>query len=145
MMQARSVGGTVATAIYTSILKNKVAHFIPTYLALPLAKAGVSPASLPGVIHALSSHTGLEALAALTPEQLEIGKYGVKQSFAHAFRIVYLVTIAFGVLGTVAVSFTSNVDHLMTRKVDIKLEEGAHLHGQVDTGEGHIIRRGEKM
>ncbi|KAF2491932.1 trichothecene efflux pump [Lophium mytilinum] len=141
---ARSVGGSVATAIYTSILKNKLIAFIPKYLALPLALAGVAPASLPAVIGALTTGTGLEALATLTPAQLGIGIYGVKESFAHAFRVVYLVTIAFGVLGTLAVCFTANVDHLMTRKVDIKLEEGAHLHGAVDTGEGHVIHHGEK-
>lgn len=107
---------------------------------MPLALAGVAPASLPAVIGALSTGKGLEALAALTPTQLEIGIHGLKESFAHSFRIVYLVTIAFGVLGTVAVAFTANVDHLMTRKVDIKLEEGIHVHGAVDTGEGHLIR-----
>lgn len=141
---ARTVGGSVATAMYTSILRNKLAAFIPTYVAAPLAKVGVPPVAIPAVIHALSTHTGVEALAALTPEQLEVGHYGMKQSFAHAFRVVYLVTIAFGVSATVAVAFTANVDHLMTKKVDIKLEEGPHIHGQVDTGDGHIIRRGER-
>jgi len=139
---ARSVGGSVATAIYTSILKNKLPTFIPKYMALPLAMAGVPPASLPAVIGALSTGQGLEALATLTPAQLEVGIYGLKESYAHSFRIVYLVTIAFGVLGTIAVSFTANVDQFMTRKVDIKLEEGVHVHGQVDTGKGHIIRHG---
>ncbi|KAF2815944.1 trichothecene efflux pump [Mytilinidion resinicola] len=142
---ARSVGGSVATAIYTSILKNKLVAFIPKYLALPLALAGVAPVSLPAVIGALTTGTGLEALATLTPQQLEVGVYGLKESYAHAFRVVYLVTIAFGVLGTIAVCFTANVGHLMTRKVDIRLEEGAHLHGAVDTGEGHVIHHGEKV
>jgi len=139
---ARSVGGSVATAIYTSILKNKLPTFIPKYMALPLAMAGVPPASLPAVIGALATGEGLEALATLTPAQLEVGIYGLKQSYAHSFRIVYLVTIAFGVLGTLAVCFTANVDQFMTRKVDIKLEEGVHVHGQVDTGKGHIIVHG---
>jgi hypothetical protein len=29
----------------------------------------------------------------------------------------------------------------MTRTIDIKLEEGAHVKGHTDTGEGHFIKR----
>jgi hypothetical protein len=43
---------------------------------------------------------------------------------------VYLVTIAFGVVGTVCAAFSTNVDKLMTSHVDIKLEEGAHVHAR---------------
>ena len=76
----------------------------------------------------------------LTPQLLGLAAEGIKEAFAHSFRVVYLVSIAFGVVGTVCVAFSSDVDHLMTKEVDIKLDEGTHVEGAVDTGEGHIIK-----
>ena len=54
-------------------------------------------------------------------------------------KILDQVTINFGVLGAVHVAFTANVDHLMTRNINIKLEEGAYT----ETGEVYIIRHPE--
>jgi len=62
----------------------------------------------------------------------------------HSLRLVYLVSIAFGVVGTVIVCFSKNVDEYMTNKVDIRLDEGAKLKAVTDTGEGHIIRTEEQ-
>jgi hypothetical protein len=139
---ARNLGGSVGTTIYTSILSDKIAHYVKPDVATPLAKAGVALAEIPGVITALMAHkSGAPALAALTPAQLAVAEAGLKTAYVHSFRIVYLVSIAFGVIATIAVSFSANVDKQMTKEVDIKLEEGAHIHGNTDTGEGHIIKR----
>lgn len=54
-------------------------------------------------------------------------------------KILDQVTINFGVLGTVHVAFTANIDYLMTSNINIKLEEGAYN----ETGEAHIIRHPE--
>jgi hypothetical protein len=136
----RNVGGAVGQTIYTTIFSEKLKSYITTYAAVPLAEAGVAPTSLPGVIGALTGQGPKSALAALTPQQLLLGFHGVQQSFVHALRLVYLVSIAFGVLGTFAVCFCKNVDSLMTNRVDIKLDEGAKLVVVTDTGEGYIIR-----
>ena len=76
-----------------------------------------------------------------TIPQLETAVLGLKWAFAHALRTVYLCSLAFGGIGIVCAAFVINVDHLMTRTVDIKLEEGAHVKGHTDTGEGHFIKR----
>jgi hypothetical protein len=136
----RNVGGAVGQTIYTTIFSEKLKSYITTYAAVPLAEAGVAPTSLPGVIGALTGQGPKSALAALTPQQLLLGFHGVQQSFVHALRLFYLVSIAFGVLGTFAVCFCKNVDSLMTNRVDIKLDEGAKLVVVTDTGEGYIIR-----
>lgn len=137
----RNVGGAVAQVIYISILTGKMKTNVVKYVALPLAKAGVAPASLPEIVAALSGQGPPSALASLTPSQLALGIGGVKQAFSHSFRIVYLTSIAFGVLGTIAVCFSKDVRPYMTHNVDINLDEGGKVFGGVtDTGEGHIIR-----
>lgn len=140
---ARSVGGAVATTIYVSILQQKLKAALPGDVALPLAESGVAPPSIPAIIGTLlSGDLTSPVLAALTPTQLMTAALGLQNSFTHAFKIVYLVSIAFGVVGTLAVCFSANVNRLLNHHIDIQLEEGAHIHGHTDTGEGHILKAG---
>ena len=142
---ARSLGGAVGTAVYTTILSNRLTTNLTPDVAVPLIKAGVSVNTIPAVLGALlGGEASSPALAALTPTQLMTAAMGIKNAYAGAFRVVYLSTIAFGVIGLVTVSFVANIDHLLTKKVDIKLEEGAIVHGHTDTGEGHIIQQNER-
>jgi len=140
---ARNLGGAVGTAIYVSIFTDRLKYYIKSLVVIPLFEAGVPILSLEGVVAALTGAGPVSALAKLTPVQLETGLHGVKGAYSHALRVVFLSSIGFGVIGTVAVSFCRNVDHLMTNKVEIQLDEGAKLVGVTDTGEGHIIRAEE--
>lgn len=140
---ARNLGGAVGTVIYVSIFTDRVKFFIIKLLVTPLFFAGVSIPNLELVVPALTGTGPVSALAVLTPAQLEIAIGGVKAAYAASLRVVYLSSIAFGVCGTVAVCFCRNVDHLMTNKVDIVLDEGAKFVGVTDTGAGHIIRAEE--
>ncbi|EXJ87183.1 hypothetical protein A1O3_04142 [Capronia epimyces CBS 606.96] len=137
---ARNIGGSVGQVIYVSIFTEKLKTNVVKYVAYPLLAAGVSPSILPTVVEAFSGAAPKSVLAGLTPAQLEVGVKGVQSAFVHSLRIVYLVSIAFGVVGTVIVCFTKNVDEYMTNQVDIRLDEGAKLNAVTDTGEGHIIR-----
>jgi len=142
---SRSVGGAVGQVIYTTILSNTLTKNLKPDVAIPLAKAGVPPASLPAVIEALlSGDVTSKIMATLSPAQLIIAVKGTATAYAGAFRVVYLVTIAFGFSGLIIVSFVSNIDHLLTAKVDIKLEEGAIVKSHMDTGAGHIIQHNER-
>jgi hypothetical protein len=142
---ARNVGGSVGQVIYVSIFTEKIKANIVKYVAYPLAAAGVAPSLIPTVVEALTGAAPASALAQLTPTQLGIGVGGVKNAFVHSLRVVYLVSIAFGVVGTVVALFSKNVDEYMTNKVDIRLDEGAKLKAVTDTGEGHIIRIEEQI
>jgi len=140
---ARAVGGSVGTTVYSAVLQARLKHNIIQDVALPLAEAGLNPSLLPAVIGALTTGDVTNpALGALTPKMIGIAIEGLKHAWASAFRVVYLVTIAFGVVGTFVVCFSANTDHLLSHKIDIKLAEGAHVHANTDTGEGHIIRHG---
>lgn len=136
---ARNVGGAVAQVIYVSIFANKLTENLTKLVAYPLAENGVPFADLPAVLGALTGAGPASALAVLTPAQLELGISGVKQSYAQSLRVVYLVSIAFGLIGVFAVCFCKDVEKLKTMRVDIKLDEGAKFRAVTDTGEGYII------
>ena len=137
---ARNVGGSVGQVIYISIFTEKLKSGIVKFVAYPLAAAGVAPQLIPTVVEAFTGAAPESVLEQLTPAQLGIGVKGVKEAFVYSLRTVYLVSIAFGVVGTVVVCFCKNVDEYLTKKVDITLDEGPKLRGVMDTGEGHIIR-----
>ncbi|MCJ1302217.1 hypothetical protein MMC08_005020 [Hypocenomyce scalaris] len=137
---ARNTGGAIGTTIYSSILANKVAANLSPDAAVPMAKAGIPLADIPGVLTALTTGQGLSSLASLTQTQLGVAQLGVKWAYAHAFRTVWLSSLAFGIIGIITVSFVSDCAPLMTRNVEIKLEEGAHITAHTDTGEGHFVK-----
>jgi hypothetical protein len=136
---ARNIGGAVGQVIYVSIFTGRLKSNIIKYVVGPLLKAGVPAQEIEAVLEAISSSDPASLVGKLTPTQMEIGVEGTQQAFVHSLRVVYLVSIAFGVVGTVFVCFCRNVDHLLTNKVDIQLDEGAKLRAVTDTGKGHII------
>lgn len=137
---SRSVGGAIGATIYTTILQNKVKAEIPIKIGIPLAKAGLPPTTIAAVIEALASgNVASPALASLAPQLLFDAIEGLKQSYVSGFRLVYLVSIAFGLAATITVCFAADVDHLMTSKVDIKLDEGAHIKTHTNHDDGHVV------
>jgi hypothetical protein len=135
---ARNLGRAVGTVVYVAIFSGRLKHNIVKNVAVPLATSGVAPASFSGVLGALTGAAPSSLLASLTPAQLAIGMEGIRRSFAHAFRIVFLCSIPFSVVGTIAACLTEDVDHLMTNVVEMRLDEGANLRGELNTGERHI-------
>lgn len=125
----RSVGGSIGTVIYSSVLSSRFQDYLASDVANPLAQAGVSPEEIPAIIQAMLAGA-TEMLSNLSPEILTIAADGIKEAFAGALRTVYLVSIAFGVLGVVCVSFSADVKHLETNKIDI------HLVGEKPSEEG---------
>jgi hypothetical protein len=138
VITARNVGGSVATTIYTVILDNQLKANLGKDIATALAKAGLPLAEVPEVTGALATgNLTNPILATVSPAILWAGGYALRLSYAHAFKVVYLVSIAFRVLAMCCALGTKNFGHLLTKKVDVNLEEGVHLHTHLATG--HII------
>jgi uncharacterized membrane protein YeaQ/YmgE (transglycosylase-associated protein family) len=126
MITIRSMGGAVATVVYVTILQNRLQSDLPKFVGIPLTEAGVPPSRIPSIISALvNSHFTNSFLAGLSQNTLQAGKIGLQNAYADSFRLVYLISIAFGVIGIIVVAFAADVDHLMTSQVEIKLLEGA--------------------
>jgi hypothetical protein len=143
---ARNVGGSVATTIYTTILTNELGKRLGVDIATALAKAGLPLAQIPGVTEAIATgNLTSPALAGVSLEILGTGAYGLKIAYSNSFKIVYLVSIAFGVIGAICAMWTQNMGKFMTNKVDVRLDEGAHIKTHGDTG-GHVINHeGEEI
>jgi hypothetical protein len=140
---ARTVGGSVATTVYTVILQNDMKDHGAKRVATTLAENGVPLSDLLPVVTALlaGDQTSPALLSALGahPQAILPAITSLREAYAHAFRIVYLVSIAFGTLGTICAAFSLNVNKLLTRHVDVTLDEGAHLRTHEGNRKAHVI------
>jgi Fungal trichothecene efflux pump (TRI12) len=131
LITARTVGGSVATAVYSVILQNDIKDKGTHSIAIALFEAGLPLPTVPDVLTALlaGDPTGpaLASAAKTNPLAVFAGVIALKKAYSKAFRLVYFVSIAFGVCGTICAAFSLNVAHLMTRHVDVTLDEGAHF------------------
>lgn len=107
----RLIGGAVATSIYVSIYTSRYASNISPNLQRMLGGTGFS-----GSYSALLKATALNTPAAyakvpgINPKTVEAAMLAVKTSYVGAFRIVYLVAIAFGVCAIASALSTRSVN-----------------------------------
>lgn len=112
----RSAGGSIAVAVYVTILGNRVKTTVPA----AVAAAGVPAAQVPAVYAAvvggkLASYTGISAgvktaITAALPE-----------AYAQAFKTVYLASIGFGAIAVIGSLFSKNAKIHLTNKVERKM------------------------
>jgi hypothetical protein len=136
----RYVGGSVGSTIYEVILNNQLSSNLGKNVAVALAQAGVPASDIPALSGAIASgNTTSSALASASPAAIDAGVLALKLTYVHAFRIIYLVSIAFGVLGTICAAFSRNVGEFLTNKIDVQLDESITLgFHEVHQG-GHVI------
>jgi hypothetical protein len=131
LITARTVGGPVATTVYSVILENDIKDRGAHSIATALVEAGLPLPTVLDVLTALlagdPTSPALASAAKTNPLAVFAGVIALKEAYSKAFRLVYFVSIAFGVCGTICAAFSLNVAHLMTRHVDVTLDEGAHL------------------
>lgn len=140
---ATGVGGTVragcgaiATAIYVTILNNKVATNVPKYVGPAAVEAGLPKSSLPSLYKGLSSGN-LTAVPDLTPKIQSAAGYAYKVAYGKSFQVVYLASLAFGVLSIATSILTPNLEKQFNTDVARK------LHGKdintVEARTGHDV------
>ncbi|KAB5525517.1 fungal trichothecene efflux pump [Coniochaeta sp. 2T2.1] len=117
---SRSLISTVCSTVFTTVLANRLAQTIPARVPPAVIEAGLPESSVPSFLAALTAGS-FDAVAGVTPEIISIGKRAYKEANAAAFNTVFLTTIAFSAIGIILTFFAPNVDHLLTREVNIQL------------------------
>ncbi|KAJ5155934.1 hypothetical protein N7492_008737 [Penicillium capsulatum] len=119
---AKQVAGTIATAIYAAILNNGVADNLPVDVSKAALDAGLPKSSVAQLVKAVSEGAasamevpgaGEKVIAAATE--------AAKTAYAHSFRTVFLVSIAFGSLSMIAALGSVSVDDKLNNVVAAKL------------------------
>lgn len=123
----RLIGGAVATSIYVSIYTSRYASSIAPNLQRRIAESGFQ-----GQFQALLKATALNTPAAYAkvpgtnPQTVQAAMLAVKESYVGAFKVVYLVAIAFGVCAIASALSTRSVKKSMksnARAVTLETEK----------------------
>jgi hypothetical protein len=116
----RSGGAAVATAIYVTILNNKLAAFVPRLVSPAATSAGLPEASLPDLFAGLTAGN-LSTVPGITPQiELAVGEANAMAA-ADAFRYVWYAVIAFACVAVIAACLTVNYGDYLTDTVERKL------------------------
>ena len=126
----RLMGGAVATAIYSAILSNRFAQQLPVEVGSVVQQYHIPGRIVPQLLQAgtTNSAAGWEALsevAGVGTAVIADLQMAVKLAYVQAFRLVYLVAIAFGILAVICAAFTKSIPaekKLMQRAVRMENE-----------------------
>lgn len=124
---ARFAGGSLATAVYTSILTNTQAAKAATTIPQAALNAGLSRDAAAQVLPAFAlGATALQAIPGMTTEILATLSLVYKWSYCHALKMVALSSLGFGGLGIVMCLLCENIDAKMNEKTEVFLENDVH-------------------
>ena len=122
----RGAISAISLCVYTSVLTNRLTATISTEVPAALIKAGLPASSVADFLAAISVGTpsAFSAVKGINTGIITVGLRSYKEANAHAFRDVYLSTIAFSGLGFILTFFAANTEKLMLSSV------AATLHGE---------------
>jgi hypothetical protein len=111
----RLLGGSIATAIYTSIINNGFASTLPGQVTAEISGLNFPSSNLPALIAAASKNT-VDAYKTVPGSSTAVtyaAGLAVKKAYVLAFRTTYLAAIGFGCAAIIAAFFTRDIDRGM--------------------------------
>ena len=134
----RSGGASVATAIYSTILSNKLGKFIPEYVTPAALNAGLPSSSLTSLYANLTAGT-LSKVPGINAEIIAAVGAANSAAAAEAFKYVWYSVIAFALFSVIAACLTINYGDYLTDEVARK------MHGAMVGDRGIINSDNEKV
>lgn len=120
---ARYAGGSLAQAIYTSILANTQSARAAATVPQAAMRAGANLATAEGVLAAFPlGSTALAKVPGVNPDILAAAGEAFQWSYAHGLKITALASLSFGGLGLILCFMCENIDAKMNDKTNIFLE-----------------------
>jgi len=126
----RLLGGSIATAIYTSIVNNEFAASLPSTLVTELSDNNLTipESTMQKLLSAATLNTAAayRSVPGINNEIIAAASMAVKEAYVKAFRLTYLAAIGFGGAAIIAAFFTKDIDKSMKnshRAVRLENEE----------------------
>ncbi|KAJ9658280.1 hypothetical protein H2201_007839 [Coniosporium apollinis] len=132
----RSGGAAVATAIFVTVLTNKMTQFVPAYVTPAALESGLPESSLVPLFGNLTTGT-LDVVPGINPQIIAAVAAANARAAADAFRYVWYAVIAFACLAVIAACLTIDYGEHLTDDIARKMHgKTVHVpeHGQHDDG-----------
>ncbi|KAJ4375403.1 hypothetical protein N0V83_002490 [Neocucurbitaria cava] len=135
----RAIGGAIAQTVYVSIFTNKVATYLPEKV-IPAATAAGLPASSLTALFAGITAGDFSAVPGITPEIIAAVSAAVKEAYIASFKIVFYVTIPFGVILIIFCALSPNFEKYLSMNVAKRLQKlDAKMQGEGHEREGDAV------
>ena len=123
----RSAGGSVGNAVFSTILNSVINKQLGPRISEAAIANGFSPSELGVLIPAvIENAVGIPGAFAKVPGATSVviaaTSQAFKDTYAYAFRRVFLSTIPFGIIGLVAAWFVKDPSHLLNNHVAVHQE-----------------------
>ncbi|KAF1974292.1 fungal trichothecene efflux pump [Bimuria novae-zelandiae CBS 107.79] len=116
----RAAGGSIAVAVYSTILTNRLSTTLPTMVGGAATNAGLPASDVPGVLAAVSAGTVAEA-PGVNASVLAAIAQAVPIAYSQAFKTVYLASLGFGGIAIIGSLLTKDPEKHLTDKVERRL------------------------
>lgn len=120
---ARYAGGSLAQAIYTTILANTQSTRAAATVPAAAIAAGMSSENAQALLAAFP--LGAAAIAKVpgtSAEAIGAASLAFQWSYAHGLKIVALSSLSFGIVGLLCIFYCEDITPKMTNKVEVFLE-----------------------
>jgi len=112
----RSAISTVAASVYVVVLTNRLGQTVPAEVPPAIVSAGLPAGSAAAFLGGLTTGD-FSTVPDLTPDILSVGLAAYKLASAHAYKTVFLVSIAFSGIAVIITAWAPNVEDKMTSEV----------------------------
>ncbi|KAK5169763.1 uncharacterized protein LTR77_005741 [Saxophila tyrrhenica] len=124
---ARYAGGSLAQAIYVSILANTQASRAAITVPEAAIRAGANSETASALLAALPlGSAAIAKVPGITDEIVAAASTAFQWSYAHGLKITALSSLSFGGVGLILCLMTENIDKKMTQETNVFLENDIH-------------------
>ncbi|KAH7119864.1 fungal trichothecene efflux pump [Dendryphion nanum] len=116
----RAAGGSVAVAVYSTILTNRLSTTIPSVVGSAAVSAGLPEEQLPEVLGAVSAGT-LAQVPGITQSVIASITEALPTAYGQAFKTVYLASLGFGGIAIIGSLLTVDPKKHLTDKVERRM------------------------
>ena len=109
----RSAGGSIAVAVYTTILTNRLTTTIATNVGSAAVEAGLAESRVAALVAAVKAGTW-KKLPDITDAIAAAVKSNIPTAYGQAFKTVYLASLGFGGIAIIGSLFTKNAQKHLT-------------------------------
>ncbi|KAK7186722.1 hypothetical protein DPSP01_001075 [Paraphaeosphaeria sporulosa] len=129
---ARYAGGSLAVAIYTTILTNTQSTRAAATLPAAAISAGMTAENAQKLLAAFPlGATAIAAVPGTNPDALAAAGLAFQWSYAHGLKIVALSSLSFGILGLLCCFYCEDLGPKMTNKTEVFLENDVNAEKNV--------------
>lgn len=129
---ARYAGGSLAVAIYTTILTNTQSTRAAATLPAAAISAGMTAENAQKLLAAFQlGATAIAAVPGTNPDALAAASLAFQWSYAHGLKTVALSSLSFGILGLLCCFYCEDLEPKMTNKTEVFLENDINAEKNV--------------